>query len=80
MCLRLLCRKQGAFGAGRRVITCPAMKSGVDESRIRQHFQEQPLPNRAGNSVGPSALVGHFFRCDVFVQQNVSHLKPTAGL
>ena len=62
------------------MIAGPAVKGGVDESGLREHFQERPLPNRAGNSVGPSALVSYFFRRNVFMQQNVGHLKPTTWL
>ena len=76
--LWLPCRYQRSFGAGRRVITCPAVKRGVNKTSIGQHFQERPPPNRAGNSVGPSAFVGDFFWRDVGVQQDVRHLESSA--
>ena len=49
-----------------------------DESRFNQHLQERPLPHSPGDSVRPRTFDRHLIGRDVRLQQDVSHLEPTA--
>src|SRR6266545_1474205 len=66
-------RDERPLGAGGRVVAGPAVDAALDKPGLREHLQERPPPHGTGDSVRPLALVRHFLRQHVIVQEDVGH-------